>query len=299
MTNRRKFIKKSSLIAASAIIAPMACNTKQKTEDVATNDSEVVSEIVPKEMGVQAYSVRESLKEDFSGSMKKLADIGYKHIEAYNLTLDGQLFGMAPAEYKRIVTDLGMELISSHSTYFTPDQAPAIIEASQEAGLKYLVIPYLGEELRGDYYKIAENLNAVGELFKGSGIKFCYHNHAFEFEKINGEVPLEIMLKETQPELVSFEADLYWVKKGGSEPMELINKYPGRFSLYHVKDADANLEQTTVGEGIIDFQTIINARDKAGLEYYFVEDERTDDPFGNLKKAYDHINTLDIQAFMQ
>ncbi|MDP4679182.1 MAG: TIM barrel protein, partial [Cyclobacteriaceae bacterium] len=123
--------------------------------------------------------------------------------------------------------------------------------------------------LRGDYYKIAENLNAVGELFRGSGIKFCYHNHAFEFELSNGEVPLEIMIKETQPDLVSFEADLYWVKKGGTEPMDLINKYPGRFSLFHVKDANPNLDQTTVGEGIIEFETIINAKETAGLEYYF------------------------------
>ena len=282
------------MAAAGSMIAPMGCNTKPKTSETPAMESEAVAEIIPKDMGVQAYSVRDALNEDFAGSMKKIADIGYKYIEAYGLGIDGKLLGMAPSEYKNIVSDLGMDLISSHATYFTPKDAQAIIETSQAAGLKYLVIPYLADELRGDYYKIAENLNAVGELFRGSGIKFCYHNHAFEFELSNGEVPLEIMIKETQPDLVSFEADLYWVKKGGTEPMDLINKYPGRFSLFHVKDANPNLDQTTVGEGIIDFETIINAKETAGLEYYFVEDERTDDPFGNLKKAFDHVNTLSI-----
>lgn len=294
MTSRRKFIKTGSLAAAGAMIAPMACTTKQKPQEASGQDAPSVTKIVPKDMGMQAYSVRDALKEDFTGSMKKIADIGYKYIEAYGLTLDGKLYGMAPGEYKKIVNDLGMQLISSHSTYFTPEEAPAVIEASQQAGIKYLVIPYLADELRSDYRKVAENLNAVGELFKGSGVKFCYHNHAFEFEATNGEVPLHVMLDNTQPDLVSFEADLYWVKKGGHEPLALIDKYPGRFSLFHVKDAASNLDQTTVGEGIIDFQSIFNVKDKAGLEYYFVEDERTDDPFGNLKKAYDHINTLKI-----
>ncbi|MEQ9290256.1 MAG: sugar phosphate isomerase/epimerase [Cyclobacteriaceae bacterium] len=294
MTSRRKFIKTGSLAAAGAMIAPMACTTKQKPQEASGQDTPSVAKIVPKDMGMQAYSVRDALKEDFAGSMKKIADIGYKYIEAYGLTLDGKLYGMAPGEYKKIVNDLGMQLISSHSTYFTPEEAPAVIEASQQAGIKYLVIPYLADELRSDYRKVADNLNAVGELFKGSGVKFCYHNHAFEFEATNGEVPLHVMLDNTQPDLVSFEADLYWVKKGGHEPLALIDKYPGRFSLFHVKDAASNLDQTTVGEGIIDFQSIFNVKDKAGLEYYFVEDERTDDPFGNLKKAYDHINTLKI-----
>ncbi len=294
MTSRRKFIKTSSLMAAGAMIAPMACSSKKQGEQSAETVKAAAPEIMPKEMGVQAYSVRDALKEDFAGSMKKIADIGYKFIEGYGLGLDGQLYGMAPSEYSKIVSDLGMELVSCHSSYFTADQAPKVIEASQEAGLKHLVIPYLGDELRGDYRKVAENLNQVGELFKGTGVTFGYHNHAFEFEKSNGEIPLEIMLENTDPELVSFEADLYWVKKGGYEPLDLINKYPGRFSLFHVKDANANLDQTTVGEGIIDFQSIFNQKDKAGLEYYFVEDERTDDPFGNLTKAYKHINTLTI-----
>ena len=155
----------------------------------------------------------------------------------------------------------------------------------------------LPEDLRQSvdtYKQVSENLNRVGELFNSAGLKLGYHNHAFEFEEKEGQVPLEIMLNETQPELVTFEADLYWVTRGGADPMGLIDKYPGRFSLFHVKDSDENMEQTTVGTGIVDFESILKARNKAGLEYYFVEDERTDDPFGNLKANFDYLNNSDF-----
>ncbi|MFY0654563.1 MAG: sugar phosphate isomerase/epimerase [Cyclobacteriaceae bacterium] len=294
MTTRRKFIEKSSVLAMGTMIAPLGCTTKPASKEQTSMNTQPSTPVKPKDMGMQAYSVREALDKDFAGSMKKIADIGYKYIEAYGMGLDGKLFNMPPAEYKKIVNDLGMELLSTHATYFTPDQAQAVIDASSEAGLKYLVIPYLEEQYRQDYYKIAENLNAVGELFKNTGIKFCYHNHDFEFETVNDEVALDVMIRETDPELVSFEADLYWIKKGGYDPMEYLKKFPGRFSLYHVKDAKPDLSQTTVGEGTLDFEALINAKDMVGMDYYFVEDERTDDPFGNLQKAFDHMNTLEI-----
>jgi len=295
MTDRRKFIKKGTYVALGGMILPYACASKKNSEGEKPEvmNGESVEKSI-KKIGVQAYSVRDALQEDFSGSMKKIADMGYEYIEAYGLSLDGKLFGMTPAEYKKIVDDLGMKVISSHATYFTPDQAPALIEASQAAGLEYLVIPWLGEELRTDYMKIADNLNKVGELVNQAGLKFGYHNHNFEFEKQGDKYPLEIMLENTDPDLVTFEMDIYWVVNAGADPMALINKYPGRFSLYHVKDANPELEQTTVGQGIIDFKELLSARKKAGLDYYFVEDERTDDPFGNLKAAIDYLNQLEF-----
>lgn len=283
MTDRRKFIKTSSYLAAGAMLLPYGCTTQKKMRKIKQNRG----------VGVQVHSVRDALQEDFAGTMQKLSEIGYKYIEAYGMGTDGMLFGMNPGEYKKIVEDLGMELVSSHSTYFTPDQAPQMIEASKEAGLKYHIVPYLVEDLRKDYHAIAENLNKVGEMFNAEGIKFGYHNHNFEFEKQGKEIPMEILLKETDPEWVTFEADLYWVKKGGMDPMDLINKYPGRFSLFHVKDANEALEQTTLGTGIIDFKTILSNADKAGLEYYFVEDERTDDPLANMKANFEYISNLE------
>src|SRR6187402_3580445 len=125
MISRRKFLKTNSLIAVGGMLLPMACSNKALIGD--------------KKIGVQVYSVRDALQKDFAGSMTKLADIGYTYIEAYGMDLEGKLFGMAPAEYKKIVTDLGMELLSTHATYFTPEQAPKVIEAARQAEVKYLI----------------------------------------------------------------------------------------------------------------------------------------------------------------
>ncbi|MDH5368003.1 MAG: sugar phosphate isomerase/epimerase [Cyclobacteriaceae bacterium] len=297
MKNRREFIKTGAMFAAGSMLMPMGCSTKTKetvAEEAATAIVEESTLSVLAEPGVQVYSVRDALKVDFAGSIKKLADMGYKYVEAYGLGLDGKMLGMSPAEYKKIVDDTGMKVVSTHATYFTKENANQIADASLEAGVEFVVTPYLSDELRGDYSAVAENFNTVGEILKSQGLKFGYHNHAFEFEKQGDLVPLEILLKETQSDLVTFEADLYWVKKGGVDPMELINKFPGRFSMFHVKDADKELEQTTVGSGIIDFPTIMKARDTAGLKYYFIEDERTDDPFANLKANIDYMKATDF-----
>jgi len=296
MSDRRKFIKTTSYVAAGSLIVPaLGCDRAAKTSEATTESAEIVPEVMAKNIGVQAYSVRDALGEDFAGTMKKLADIGYKYIEAYGLEVDGKLLGMDPTEYRKVVEDLGMEMLASHCSYFTADQAEQMRDASLAAGIKYLIIPYLNDTMRSDYSAVADNLNQIGEALQGSGLIFGYHNHDFEFQPTaDGRIPMEILIEETQPDLVTFEADLYWVTKGGTDPMELINKYPGRFNLFHVKDANEALEQTTVGSGIVDFATILKAQEISGWQYYFVEDERTDDPFGNLKGAFDYLNQADF-----
>ncbi len=302
MTNRRDFLITAKNVAVGGVLLPaFSCaggGQKNEPKTAVTDEAGSGPAPITKDVGVQAYSVRDALNEDFQGTLSKLADIGYKYIEAYGMGTDGVfLKKVSPADYKRIVNDLGMELVASHCTYFTADAAQIFLDASQEAGLEYTVIPSLPAELKESvdtYRQVAANLNEVGALFNQAGIRFGYHNHAFEFEQKDGQVPLEILLNETDPELVTFEADLYWVTKGGADPMELINTYPGRFELYHVKDADQDLEQTTVGTGTIDFEALLKARKTAGLKYYFVEDERTDDPFGNLQKALQYLNASDF-----
>lgn len=288
-------MQQGSMIAAGSLLLPWGCSPKSETADAVIVE-ETVSNIpaVKKSMGVQVYSVRDALKEDFAGSIKKLADIGYDYIEAYGLDLEGKMLGMSPKEYRGIVEDTGMKLVSSHSTYFTPDKGGALRDAALEAGLTYVIVPYLGDDLRGDYHKIAENLNKLGAMFNESGLILGYHNHDFEFHKQGDQVPLEIMLKETDPKLVTFQADLYWVTKGGWDPMVLINKYPGRFTSFHIKDAAEDLEQTTVGTGIVDFKSVFGIKQKAGMKHYFVEDERTDAPFENLRAAFNYLNKADF-----
>ncbi len=289
MNNRRDFLKAGTILAAGAIVTPLSSIANSQLENLARKAPKG-----NKKMGVQVYSVRDALKEDFAGSMKKIGEMGYSYIEGYDLDLEGKMYGMAPSEYKKIVEDNGMKLIASHASYFSKDKAEIVIKSSQEAGLEYLIVPWLNEPDRKDYMKVADTLNEVGEEFKKAGIKFGYHNHDFEFEKVGNKYALEVMLENTDPELVCFELDLYWVVKAGANPMALIDKHPGRFHSFHVKDADKNLDQTTVGTGTINFKALLGAKKKAGLQYYFVEDERTETPFDNLKGAIDYLNKLKI-----
>ena len=277
----RKYL---SLLIILLVVGTTACSNQKTNQDK-----------MEKNIGVQVYSVRNELSQNFDSTLAALSEIGFDQIEAYGLSTDGSLFGMEPAAYKAAVESHGMKLLTSHATYFTAEEAPVMIKAAKEAGLEYVIIPWLNEDLRKDYDAIAENLNEVGTLFKEAGIGFAYHNHDFEFiQTEDGRIPMEVLLEDTDPELVDFQLDLYWVVKAGHDPMELINKYPGRFIAYHVKDSDEDLNQTTVGSGIIDFKTILLNKDLAGYKYYFVEDERTDDPLSNLKAAHDYLVELDF-----
>ena len=287
----KKLAKHIPALTMLTVFILLSCESSKKTE-VADSTKE---EATKREFGVQVYSVRDSLEGDFAGSMKKIADMGYSYIEAYDLQLDGTIFNMTAAEYRKTVEDLGMSIVSSHATYFTPDEADPVIKAAQDLGLKYVMIPWINEDLRKDYMAVASNLNELGKKFKGSGVKIGYHNHDFEFELTeNEQVPLELMIQNTDPELVTFQLDLYWVVKAGFDPMELIKKYPGRFSSFHVKDANDSLEQTTVGTGIIDFKTILAAQETSSHTHYFVEDEREENPFENIQADFDYVDQLEF-----
>ncbi len=279
------FIKKHlTLLIITLVLITTACtNQNPKTEKM------------EKQIGVQVYSVRNELSQNFDSTLAALSEIGFDQIEAYGLSTDGLLFGMEPATYKAKVESLGMELVTSHTTYITVEEAPVIIKAAKEAGLKYVIIPWINNQLREDYDALAQNLNEVGALFKEAGIGFAYHNHDFEFQPTeDGRIPMEILLEETNPDLVSFQLDLYWVVKAGYDPMKFINKYSGRFMGFHIKDANEELDQTTIGTGIIDFKTILSNQEIAGYEFYFVEDERVDNPLGNVKAGHDYLVELDF-----
>ena len=280
-TDRRDFIKSSAILTGTLAIpsffAGSGCTAKANA----------------KQVGIQIYSIREQLAEDFVGSIKKLAAIGYKNIEAYGLGTNGKYLDKITAvDFKKLCDDLGMRLVATHSGYFTEDNAQGYIDGALESGLDYLTTPSIPGELRSsiDGYKmIAENFNRVGDMCKQAGLKFGYHNHAFELEKLDGQVPMEILMAETDADKVFFELDLFWVVKGGGDPFALLKEFPGRATCFHVKDASKELESATVGQGIIDFPGLFEAN-KEHLEYYFVEDERKETPFENITAAYEYLS---------
>lgn len=247
-------------------------------------------------IGLQLYSLRNEIKEDLAGSLKKISEIGYKNLEAAGYS-DGKFYDMDPAAFKSLVESYDMKLTSSHVT-FKNDKISDVLSAHKEAGVKYMVWPWLNDEQRKNldaYKKLAENFNAIGEMCNQNGMKFGYHNHAFEFKAIDGVIPYDLLLESTDPDLVFMQIDLYWAVYAGKDPIAYFEKYPGRFKLWHVKDmaAGEQKEMTEVGTGIIDYNKIFEYASVSGMKEFFVEqDVIKGDGFESVKKSFGYLNNM-------
>lgn len=296
MNSRRDFLKISGAGALGMmVLSPFSCTT-------AVPDRKSFN------VGLQLYSIRDAMAEDPTGSLQKVSDMGYKYLEMANYA-EGKFYGYAPAEFKKIVSDLGMEVLGSHTQVeaagVTMDNAKRMIEDHAELGVKFLVQPWVNPEDRTieKYKSMIEEWNQVAALTKEAGIQFGYHNHNFEFANIDGIVPYyDLFLKDLDPELVTMEIDLYWVSKAGQDPVEMFKKYPGRFQLFHMKDkavdADPMYEVekddiTSVGAGVIDFKRILEAKETAGFKYMFVEDDNQGNgkPFEGIETSISNLTS--------
>ncbi|NOY37110.1 MAG: sugar phosphate isomerase/epimerase [Chlorobi bacterium] len=247
--------------------------------------------------GLILYTVRDLMKKDPLGTLKKVAGVGYVNLEAAGYG-NGKFYGMSPKAFKNAIEDLGMKLISSHTNV---KQGPLekIVDDALEAGLSYIVYPSMAGEYRKSIDGIkraAEFMNKTGTYCKSRGLNFAYHNHNFEFKPMEGVVPYDILLKNTDPEIVKMELDLYWIKKGGASAEEYFKNHPGRFELWHVKDMDNTPKHyfTEVGQGIIDFPKLFSLKKLAGLKYYFVEN---DDPskvgaINSIRTSYQYLKSI-------
>jgi sugar phosphate isomerase/epimerase len=261
-------------------------------------------------IGLQLYTIRDAMMTDVPGSLKKVADIGYKYLELASYA-DGKFYGMAPRDFSKMVNDLGMEILSSHTQVeaqgITLENAKKMTADHAELGVKYCVQPWVVEEARktiASFQKMAADWNKVGEIMKASGIQFGYHNHNFEFAPLEGKVPYyDVFLAELDKDLVTMELDLFWATKAGQKPVEMFKKYPGRFQLFHMKDMftkQAPFYTTTgvtdfapVGEGLINFREILAASDMAGLKYMIVEQDQSREgkPFDDIKTSLINLKT--------
>ena len=279
MQTRRTFIKTASA-ASLAMSLPLNIFASPKG----------------KMIGIQLYTIRDQVKSDFTGTLKKIAKIGYNSVEAAGYS-DRKFYGYSPKEYKKICEDFGLAPTSSH-TSFDPDSADQVIEDTLAGGMSWVVIPWIPEEKRktlDDYKTLADGFNDLGEKCKEAGLGFAYHNHSFEFEKIDGEIPYDILLKNTTPENVTMELDIYWIIYGGQKPMDYFDKFPGRFKLWHVKDMDAGpaRESTEIGSGMVKWPEIFATKEKSGMEMFYVEQESFKiDPFKSIGNSYNYLNNL-------
>ena len=244
-------------------------------------------------IGLQLYTVRNEMEKDVEGTLAKVATIGFKEVEFagyYNRT---------PLQIKSILKLNGLSAPSAHTNLAAMKSKDwqKTIDATREIGHKYLVLAYLFPQERqklDDYKQIIEQINHAAEDCKKAEIQFAYHNHDFEFQAMDGQVPYDLILKETDPKLVKMELDLYWIAKAKQQPEKYFAMYPDRFELFHVKDMDNTPKEffTEVGRGVIDFKRIFQMKN-SGVKHYFVEQDQTPgSPLDSIKISYDYLQAL-------
>ena len=242
-----------------------------------------------KKVGLQLYTVRDLMKADLPGTLRKVAQIGYKEVEFAGY------FGRSPAQIRALLKQNGLTSPSSHIglDILEKDSVRAFADA-KAIGHQWVTMPYIPEERRktvDDWNKIIDLLNQLGPQAKAAGLRLAYHNHDFEIRPVDGVRPLDMMLSKTDPALVDFEMDLYWVVFGGGDPLDFFNRYPKRFALVHVKDSAGppDNKMVDVGKGTIDFPKIFAQSDKAGIKHYFVEHDQPADPIATIRNSYKYL----------
>jgi len=288
---RREFLQTTGFAASGLLLSSYlpSCKSASIAKDVRNN------------FGLQLYTLRDVLPDDPKGVLKQVASFGYKQIESYEHSKLGIFWGMKNTEFKKLMDDLGMTIISSHCD-INKDFERKAAEAA-EIGMRYLLCPHLGAQKQiDDFKRFAETFNQKGEICRKNGIRFGYHNHDYSFVQLEGQYPQDVMMQNTDKNLVDFEMDIYWVVTAGHDPIAWIDKYPGRFKLSHIKDRkkgatpaqrDVSVE---LGTGSIDFRKILNEAGKKGMEYYFVEQEAYENttPLAAAKADADYLKNFKI-----
>ncbi|HTR30363.1 MAG TPA: sugar phosphate isomerase/epimerase [Puia sp.] len=296
MHTRRSFLKSTTVFSAGIFAAPAFPSLMSARHPT---------------IGLQLYTVRDAMAADAVGTLAKVAQIGYNSLEGATYTGSEKFYGMDPVTFRGVLKNNGLVMRSCHYRY-GEDQAGApngvfngtilhdwdrTVEDAHTVGLKYMACAWLSpNERKGlDHYKkLADDFNVAGRKCKDAGIQFVYHNHDFEFIKQDEKYPYDVILDNTDRDLVKMEVDLYWLTFAGQDPVKLFEAHPGRFPLWHLKDMDSTPERkfTSVGSGVIDFKTIFAHRKTAGMKYFFVEEDRCPgSPFDAITSSYNYIKT--------
>lgn len=262
---------------SSAFMPLQFCSPAKKEEQQSLAETSEEKKSKLQAFGIQLYSVKDEMAKDPKATMTALAGFGYSQFEGFDGG-KGVLWGMKPAEFKTLTTDLGVKMVASHANVFENLDSQAA--DAKEAGLDYLICPWIGPQKSIDEYKMmADKFNQAGETLKSHDLKFAYHNHDYTFVNMDGIMPQDVLMENTDPALVDFEMDMYWVYVAGVNPSNYLAKYPGRFKLCHLKDAEedkGNGEERGVllGTGEIPFSNLVKESKDLGMEYFIVEQER-------------------------
>ncbi|HAX94218.1 MAG TPA: xylose isomerase [Bacteroidales bacterium] len=278
-TSRRTFIKSgAALIAAAAVMPGEVLAAKKRKKGI---------------IGVQLYSVRNEMSKDPLGSLKKVAAMGYEYVEHANY-VDRKFYGYTPQEFRKVLDDLGLKMISGHTVMGRnhwdearndfSDSWKYTVDDAAVLGQRYVVSPSMDNSMRSkydDFMHYMEIFNKCGDLCQKQGMKFGYHNHDFEFsEKLNNEKLFDIMMRTMDPDKVVVQLDMGNLYNGGAVALDVVRQYPGRFENLHVKDEIAasegtdKYESTIIGKGIVNAREVIDLATKiGGTEVYIIEQE--------------------------
>ena len=307
MYSRRDFLKNSSAVALGSFV--LSCKTHHAVS---------ATGIIGRPAGVQLYTAMSIIDADTKGTLQKIAQIGYKEIESA-FSRKGGYYGMKPKEFATMVKDQGMTW-RSHHTVGAPFRRPPnanpptgadgkpmtmpvvknlkenyqeLVDDAAEGGLSYLVCSSIPVSTMDEIKTAVDVFNKTGEACKKAGVQFAYHNHTTEFDQVEGNRPFDYILSNTDKDLVKMELDLAWATKAGQNPVDLFNSHPGRFPLWHVKDLDKTSQKPVeVGAGYIDFKPIFANAEKAGMKYYFVEQDGAPQPIENLARSFENLKKV-------
>ncbi|MBS1598548.1 MAG: sugar phosphate isomerase/epimerase [Bacteroidetes bacterium] len=283
MSTRRVFLKQASLASTALFV----------------NKSALFAS--PQLIGIQLYTLRNEASKDLKAVIAKIAEVGYNSVEVFNYN-NGKFFGLTPEEFAAIFKQNNLKTPSGH--YSMPnflikgdeDELKRTVADAAKMSHAFFTIPYLTDPMRkslDDYKSLAAKLNKAGEVVKSAGMRLAYHNHDFEFKDWgNGQTGFSIFQKETDPALVNFEVDIYWISKAGLDPIEFIKANSSRIKMWHVKDMDNTPEKsfTEVGTGVINYKEIFKLRKATGVEYFFIEQDQTKIPvYESITKSYQNL----------
>ena len=244
-------------------------------------------------IGLQLYTVRKAMQTDVEGTLTRVAATGYKEVEFAGY------FGKSPTDTKAMLDRLGLSAPAVHVGSLAPEQWRASLDAANTIGHRYVVVPWIPAEERATldgWKRVAERYNRAAADARAAGLQFAYHNHDFEFAPVEGRIPYDVLLENTDPHLVQLEIDLYWITKGGQDPLAYFQRWPGRVPLVHVKDSAGppDNKMMDVGAGTIDWKRIFARREQAGIRHYFVEHDEPTDLFASIKASYDYLKRLEF-----
>ncbi|MEN9323964.1 MAG: hypothetical protein RL699_1744 [Bacteroidota bacterium] len=280
--NRRKFIIQSAQASALLAVLPNVASA------TALGNKKIFAEY-----GIQLWTLRDVIYADPKATIAAVAKMGYTQVESFEGE-KGLFWGMTPKDFQLFLSDQGMKMVSAHCDWKT-DLARKADEVASIGG-KYLICPWLGPQPTiEDYKHFADSFNKAGEVCKKAGLKFAYHNHDYSFKTVDGQIPQQVMMDLTDPTLVDFEMDMYWVVTAGVDPIAYMKQYANRFKLCHIKDRLKDTQEPfascTLGQGIINYADLLDQAKTLNMEYFIYEQEKYSDK-GVLFDAQQSANYL-------